>query len=282
MLRLMRPEVQFDDHYRLCVGGKKEPAKGNLLNCLPVLLEAVRNYLACAESRRLSEVTKLASERLSPVTSEDLVDLYKNRMTKSRSPGRSLYNKIMVGAAGRCPYCAHNQPRTLDHFLPQARFPEFSLHPQNLVPCCRDCNSAKGEDTPILNEDQYIHPYFDDVSMYNWLLCRVSFQRGGSPVFIYSVNAGIEDIDVIIYKRILKQFDSLKLSELYSVEAGSELSGRFPGFKEVYDLTGSEGLRTDLLREANSRMRINPNSWQSALYLAMANDERFCGMQWTF
>lgn len=46
----------------------------------------------------------------------------------------------------RCVYCGSNNDLTLDHLTPFSRGGDES--PENLVTCCRSCNSRKGARTP--------------------------------------------------------------------------------------------------------------------------------------
>ncbi len=53
-------------------------------------------------------------------------------------------------ASGLCHYCGRKYPfkqLTMDHVVPLARGGTTS--PGNVVPCCRNCNKAKGVDTPV-------------------------------------------------------------------------------------------------------------------------------------
>ena len=59
-----------------------------------------------------------------------------------------------------CPLCGITSVATHDHYMPASLFPEFAVHPLNLVPCCFMCNSTKGDDW--LDEDGnrlYMHTY---------------------------------------------------------------------------------------------------------------------------
>lgn len=63
-----------------------------------------------------------------------------------------------------CPLCGSGTTGSLDHLLPRAVYPEFSIMRANLVPACTHCNSAakgnkhRGPAAP----ERFIHPYFDD------------------------------------------------------------------------------------------------------------------------
>ncbi len=63
-----------------------------------------------------------------------------------------------------CPLCGSGTTGSLDHLLPRAVYPEFSIMRANLVPACAHCNSSskgnkhRGQSAP----ERFIHPYFDD------------------------------------------------------------------------------------------------------------------------
>lgn len=68
---------------------------------------------------------------------------------KAREARKSRWWQQKIGS-GRCHYCnlefkpAH---LTMDHIVPIARGGQTS--PGNVVPCCKNCNQAKGVDTPV-------------------------------------------------------------------------------------------------------------------------------------
>ncbi len=70
------------------------------------------------------------------------------------------YNGLVV-----CPSCGEpGRPRTLDHYLPKDKFPEFSINLLNLTPMCDWCQGEKlAEYITSDGRKRYIHPYFDDI-----------------------------------------------------------------------------------------------------------------------
>lgn len=42
-----------------------------------------------------------------------------------------------------CPICGLRDATDLDHYIPRQLFPEFSIHPYNLIPICHKCNNKK-------------------------------------------------------------------------------------------------------------------------------------------
>lgn len=62
----------------------------------------------------------------------------------------------------KCTYCGIGEISSMDHFVPKNNYPEYAVHPYNLVLCCATCNSKKGE---LFKEDGqliFFNPYFDE------------------------------------------------------------------------------------------------------------------------
>lgn len=68
------------------------------------------------------------------------------------------------GGFPSCPMCGSSGGRSLDHALPRAAFPEFSIVRENLVPACTICNSdEKGSEfRGLVAPERLIHPYYDE------------------------------------------------------------------------------------------------------------------------
>ncbi|WP_127021217.1 hypothetical protein [Rheinheimera mangrovi] len=61
-----------------------------------------------------------------------------------------------------CPYCGISPCRTLDHYYNKALLPQFSFLPENLIPCCGDCNKDKGSKTQFSRYKRTVNPFYDD------------------------------------------------------------------------------------------------------------------------
>lgn len=79
------------------------------------------------------------------------------------SAQKPILEKLRERILDFCPACGEDgTPNTLDHYLPQSIFPEFSITSVNLFPMCDICQGKKGTRT-LDDEGQrlFIHPYFD-------------------------------------------------------------------------------------------------------------------------
>lgn len=76
----------------------------------------------------------------------DAKNWFRSRHQKYKRHLLRLSN-IVHAAGGPCAYCGDPNPRTIDHVDPE--LPRGGLEEQdNLVRCCRQCNSEKGNRTP--------------------------------------------------------------------------------------------------------------------------------------
>lgn len=275
MIKIDKPSVIFKDHYENCVKDKREPLKTNLKNCYSRIEDATKDYILRAGIGQLFSLDSILPQ-LSPVKQKELNGVYTVQMVAG--PGRGVYNKILISSS-ICSFCAQRDSKTLDHYLPKSKYPEFSIFPLNLIPCCRDCNSDKREDNTKLEEKQYLHPYYDDISSIRWLESEVLYASSEPPVFKFFVNKDAVGMSETLFKRLEFQFDSLKIDELYSKLAASELSGIEYYLKK--HLKGEIEVKSYLNGMADSKLLMNANSWQAAMYRSMVNNEEFSKLNWS-
>lgn len=157
----------------------------------------------------------------------DFIKLYESYFRNQDKPGREIYDSLMVAAEEKCPYCGGiGRPRNLDHYLPKAHYPQFSILPVNLVPSCRDCNmDGKGEDYAKSEVEQVIHPYLDDERYFNeqWLYAHYLPGNDTEPgVIEYFVSPPVHWEDTQ-KKRVEKHFKDFDLGLRFSKEAGPRL-----------------------------------------------------------
>lgn len=72
-----------------------------------------------------------------------------------------------------CPMCGSMGVSTVDHYLPRADFPEWTIFSKNLVPAC-DCNSRRS--TTVCGSqpnERVLHPYFDDALENRLMSCHI-------------------------------------------------------------------------------------------------------------
>jgi hypothetical protein len=214
---------------------------------------------------------KNSKYNVSGVTSDDLKNLYKRQMLNNKEP-RKIYDKLMsLAKLGKCPFCGLGQVSTLDHYLPKSEFPTFSVLPYNLIPCCKDCNHGKSIAYAVKEEEQTLHPYYDNYNDEQWLFADVIESPSLSIRYKVLPPEYLTDIEK---RRLKKHFDEYSLDKRFSIEASSELATLTHRFNiSSFD---AKQIQEHLISSEIAYMEQYVNSWQRALYQALGKSEWYC------
>jgi len=203
-------------------------------------------------------------------TYENMIFLYEK--LRDSIHARPYYNFIL-GLSTTCPYCNEQQSASLDHYLPKRYYPMYSIDPRNLIPSCTDCNSLKKDKKQTFGNETF-HPYYDDVGEERWLYCTAEETTEGIA-FNFNVQKPLDLTDEQ-FNKIESHFKTLKLNEMYSILASKEIHSRILKLKELHELGGYQSVKDDFNDSFRSNYDIEKNSWKTALYDSLRNDEWFC------
>jgi hypothetical protein len=249
--------------------------KRRLQQIVPDIIAASRAYDAAAKVTELHLVPVVASIR-NLVSSREMSAVYDYRMAKSGSPGRTIYDAILSAPKhGRCPLCGHRIVSTLDHHLPKSSYPALAVAPLNLVPACADCNKSKLDVRPATSSVETIHPYFDELGAEVWLQAAVL--EGDFVALHFFVDIPVTWSGVL-GDRVQNHFNMLGLGALYASQAGQELASIYGYLRNLAISAGEEAVRLYLTDHVASCERVGANSWQAAMYRALANSIWFCNV----
>jgi hypothetical protein len=250
---------------------------------LKARLEAVQSHIAAAATAfdtaaataQLHTIpTETTVGERGHVTKDEMVAVYELRMVPKDSPGRSIYDEIITAPIhGRCPLCGHRDVTTLDHHLPKAHFPSLAVVPSNLVPSCSVCNKVKLEVAPRSQEEQTLHPYYDNVESDRWLEATVIENRPVALIFEARSPITWNNLKAL---RTAHHFSVFKLGSLYASQAADELLNIRQYLINLHSKAGAEGIRQHLTEMCLSHEAVNLNSWQSAAYRALSSSQWYC------
>jgi hypothetical protein len=210
------------------------------------------------------------------VTKKELKAVYSDHMVVRTKPARTIYDQLLATAPlGRCPFCGFGQASTLDHYLPKSKYPLVSVLPLNLVPACKDCNKDKGISIATTAETQCLHPYYDQQHFVNeqWLFALVGATTPANIQFYVNPPIHWDDVSK---KRVQAHFNDFKLAGRYSKEASSQLSCLRDTLITYRELLGVDGVKQHLGIEARSSFGQHKNSWQTAMFQALAGCDWYC------
>ncbi|MDO8336168.1 MAG: HNH endonuclease [Candidatus Saccharibacteria bacterium] len=207
----------------------------------------------------------------------ELNKFYTNYFVPEKKPARKIYDALLNSAQEDCPFCGGiGTPRNLDHFLPKAHFPQFSILPANLVPSCLDCNLAEKKHAYSSRpEDQIIQPYLDQPHFFSeqWVYAKFEIGDGNEPgQFEYFVNPPPhwKELDK---KRAKKHFDDFNIARRYSKQAAKQLRVILSQIDRMqsHGVSKDEIINDLLVPGMEGATFIN--HWQFAMYQALINSD---------
>ena len=254
------PNISAEDIFQECVNTYADMSKRIKLSSCTESVKKDSNSFISLGTCNISQYA--ASKLPKDVTEQELIGVYEQKFVNKKSIGRKYYDKIISNAPfGICPICDVRPISNLDHYLPKSKYPLLVVTPQNLIPCCRDCNMDKSTHDIATESDATLNPYFDDVSNDLWL--AVTLDRDMSA--IYHVDAP-DNWTPMLKTRVEKHFNLYKLQRLYGIHATQEINDKRLQMRNIFQCAGHEALYSFLVESKESAENAALNSWRSALY----------------
>ncbi len=274
MRKLNKPTYDPGQVYLTCISHVHDPVlKARLASVEPNVTTAAINFDAAAAVAMLHQLHPQIDVG-GIVTKEEMSKVYTQRMAKKGAPGRPCYDSLLASPAyGRCPLCGQGAVSTLDHHLPKDQFPSLAVVPINLVPACANCNKLKTNAIPHTQEEQTLHPYFDDVEGEQWLFAELI--QAAPPAIRFFVRPP-DEWDAIKANRTKHHFQAFKLWALYTSYAAEELTNIRYSLEHLFPLSGPVGIKAHLQNQQETYRAAHLNSWQTAMYGALEQSDWFC------
>ena len=272
MRRLNRLQLAARDALKLCIASIQDPALTDRLALVADQLEAAEAaYVNRGGEAELFLVPKTLG--IGAVTVEEMKRVYKGTFAKSKRT-RDIYDTIKkLPVNDICPICGQRTVGTLDHYLAQSLHSALAITPANLVPACSDCNKAKLDAQPLTAAEQTLHPYFDNVDDDVWLYAAV---EETSPASLRFFPDPPDCWSQVMRERVSNHFRTFGLGALYASHSGVELTNIRYGLQRIAERGTDEDIRLELVKRAESAEAAHLNSWQAAMYYALAQSAWFC------
>lgn len=263
-----------------CLQGLSDTDLATRLRRQQPYLEDVCNELHTAAVDGITHsLTRLRFE-VPGVTQHEMERVYNQRMAagprpgKSPSAGRVIYDQIMALAPySRCPSCALRFVGEMDHFLPKTKYPAAALCPYNLIGLCGDCNTIKRAKVSANASEAFIYAYGPSWDGELWLTADVSSSE--PPLVEFSVTPPSSWTSVQT-NRARSHFDMYELGTLYMLSAISFQASIAAYLEELHDSGGSTAVRKHLAGQSPSYRAVRTNSWEAAMFDALASSHEYC------
>lgn len=202
--------------------GVPNTTKSNLLRLEPQVLARYREFeqaIAQDSLFNFPENPALMAHK------DDLLSCYTGRTKKVKEIFELIEDTQPIRFLKRCPYCGITLPKTYDHYLPEAHFPELSVHALNLIPCCGSCNSTKNNFWR--NNTHRIFLYFYTDLIPNDQYINVNIIRGATAIgALFSIQKPI-NIQNPVWEILSSHYEKLGLISTYNELASDEITEVF-------------------------------------------------------
>lgn len=212
-------------------------------------------------------------------------------MQRMRTDLQSLYNfkskpfqalhELLIKPDGvlddTCPNCDKDSVESFDHLLPQTKFPEFSDHPLNLMPCCSECNERKSSNWIENGKRKYLNLYIDELPDVQYLFCDVRVS-GDSIECDFSLS-NLNGIDADLFRKIRNHFDALDLCRRYKNRSNQGVSDALSMIRVSRRSSGVNGGGKEHVRHniqceiAEIKHNEGCNHWKTLIIEACCNTD---------
>lgn len=263
------------DYLASIINGKTGDRGNRLAAMLP---EIATRYAVLEGAQTITNIGSVAEDVWTKQEREDLLHCYESTAQALEDLKRLITERQNEGTRDFCPYCGIGAPRQFDHYLPKEKFPEFSVHSYNIVPCCGTCNGKKSDVWLDANSARiFLNFYIDSLPTAPMLEPNVQWMvRKGKRVPIVSFDlVRPARFSVTKFELIESHFERLELLSRYKDQAHTE----FLVLRDAAvarEATTVPVLRNFLNRFLQQReITLGPLNWRIALYKAIVVDTPF-------
>lgn len=209
------------DFFQLTVSRKEDPALQQRL--IGILNDIRASYALYDQHWNDRTLTVLQNNNIFTPLRDDLKGLYDYNSVAIRQLRQNVHLRMPQTIRYTCQYCTVTPVESLDHYIPKEEFPEYSIHANNLVPCCKTCNGHKsyvwrgGQGQRL-----FINFYRDLLLEQQFLFCEVLEDNGEVDFRFYIDNVvglGQQEFDMIE-----SHFTRLHLRERMRMKANGIIS----------------------------------------------------------
>lgn len=254
------------------IKGSPNTTKTNLLNLeqqISARYNVFENAVANNTLFNLNEDINLIRHK------DDLLSCYTGRTAKVKVIFKTITDAQPQRFLKRCPYCGITLPKTYDHYLPETKFPEFSVHALNLIPCCGTCNQTKNNDWKNATHRTFLYFYTDTIPNTNYLHISLSHNIAASTISAHFSIQRPANIQNNVWDILKSHYDKLSLITSYNEYANDEITEIFNVCVSHLRYGGNQlsNFIKDLV--STEEFLYGLNHWRVVLMKALASNNHF-------
>jgi len=247
MLKIRAYEEDTFSFYQDIVKSKnKTKMKPDIKKELAAISDTQSKYFA--DYDHAFDVDLLAVMQSMPYSENDKANLkslynYRNKKIQALKNTLTTHPHHREHIFSTCQNCTINDVDSMDHVLGQTEFPEYSVHPKNLFPCCSDCNRKKSDKFVDGNGSHlFLNLFIDDLPKSHYL--KVRFEANWMPRFYLEQP---DDVSDDVFNLIKSHYKHLDLLERFRGKGGEIISN----LKAI--IKGYKGLKVNIEDKINEQ-----------------------------
>lgn len=251
MRNLISPDEDHLGIFKNIVSSKRSPRKA-ILKSIESLIES--SYLEYF--RVLGDLSKL--NRINSFSNFQ-IDALLHCYNSSSKPLNEIIDKIYKlqpeEFRASCQYCGLGEPETSDHYIPKELYPEYSVLPLNLIPCCPICNTNKSNkwlDTS--NNRQIVNLYFDYIAKNTRFLFAHIVYNGMDAEIDFQLEKP-SNMHKQLFELIERHYNNLKLFDRYRNKANEYIS-EIKTVLEIDEVKTKSGIENELKRDISKFSKL--------------------------
>ncbi len=274
MKNLSNIEIDSIEQYLSIVDVKEEPRRNRLLELTPLLRERYALYRQHFIGNALELLPK---SNYTQLQKSDLLHCYDAKTSSLHNLIALIKRNQALHIRGICQFCGINSDSSTDHYLPKGSYPDFSVKSLNLLPCCPECNSYKGEyywDAEH-NARGLLNLYLDTLPNVQFLFANIEYE-GEIPRITFSIQ-NINGISQDLFLTIELHFKRLHLLRRYKEQFSSIYHQTYSSFKDKPMFVGNpDGVRDFLLSDVQTLFQdYGRNYYKAVIKDALARCDAF-------
>jgi hypothetical protein len=262
--------MDYHSHFLTIAGSKRTVRRLHLL----ALQVRIKERYGSFDDHKL-DLTSIPLAKFDQNEAEDLTDCYINSTGALEELLVLLHSNLPGSRRSACSYCGIGAPSTMDHYLPKSAFPEFAVMALNLLPCCYECNTMKGNVFIEGGKRTIFYLYADTIPEQPYLCADITYYAA-APVASFRLHRHPE-IDPSVFARIESHYARLSLLRRYGEMANDYISEAMSSARTHCGDPGNWHAITRYLAKEHARLaaRMGTNYWKAVLFKALASSNAF-------
>lgn len=260
--------------YDLIVQSKQEPNRAQLVNLRPSINSDYNSYL-----NSFNNITSRALSLYNPPDSTNLQGCYLIKTISRDALIKRIIDEQSVEFQELCAYCQYYLRTTIDHYIPQEHYSEFSILPKNMLPCCIRCNGIKNQFWRENNRRLFLHLYNDIFPDARFLFGTLVW-NDSNPSIIFRIANENGLIDPNLFQIIETHYNRLGLCELYTggiAKLISDIKTDIKATKRIFvgDINPVVYQIFLLAKSVDLKQKYGLNYWRAIAIDILANSDQF-------